>query len=266
MFVLTTFCHTSCDLMRSFSVLMFTPALPSAVARPSTLRLVFFAMSSTTWVTSSSLDSALDDLADVICADRNAKLAALLDLQPLIDELIGGLLFQLGGGLFLRGDGEEALALFDVVIRYGVIIDEDNDGDLLCHSKARGDDHKDDEHERSEQAFATRHSSAGAVFFTCDQVKSITVRRHELARLWNDFGVGRSEHVANGRRSLVCAEIFQIEVHEETLIWLDSLVFDEGALIGHGQQEAVILVLQAESVGDSLIRLDVVANVPKQRT
>src|SRR5262249_58829066 len=63
----------------------------------------------------------------------------------------------------------------------------------------------------------------------------------------------------------VCAEIFQIEINENALIGLDVLVLDEGALISHGQQEAVILVLEAHSVGDGLVSLQVIPNISEQR-
>src|SRR5262249_61593939 len=63
----------------------------------------------------------------------------------------------------------------------------------------------------------------------------------------------------------VCAEIFQIEINENALIGLDVLVLDEGALISHGQQEAVILVLEAHSGGDGLVSLQVIPNISEQR-
>src|SRR5680860_1825244 len=63
----------------------------------------------------------------------------------------------------------------------------------------------------------------------------------------------------------VGAQIFQGETHEEALIRLDVLIADEGPLIGHVDQEAIVLVAQAKAVRDRLIAPDVVAEIAEER-
>ena len=73
------------------------------------------------------LRHALEHLGHILLVGRNAELPRLLDLQTLLDEHVGGLLLQGRGGLFLGGDGEEALALLDVVDGDGIVVDEHDD-------------------------------------------------------------------------------------------------------------------------------------------
>src|SRR5262245_55443599 len=144
------------------------------------------------------LGHVLEDLAHVILVNRKGELAALLHLQPLVDELVGRFLFQLGGGLLLGGDGEETLALGDVVVRNRVVIHEHDDGYLLCHSKRCGRDHEAGKQQGGDgdQACVPRYNPASAVSFSCCQVKWVMVSRHELARYGTISGLAADPNVS----------------------------------------------------------------------
>ena len=124
------------------------------------------------------LRHVFEDLRYIVRVGRHAEFPALLQLQPFIDQHIGRLLLQSGRGLLLRGDGEEALALVDVIIGNRVVVDENLDRDLLCHSGSAAADQRDREQERSDQGAPATQGSAGNGPHRCDVLQALAVIRH----------------------------------------------------------------------------------------
>src|SRR3990170_1251083 len=124
------------------------------------------------------LRHVFEDLRYIVLVGGHAEFPALLQLQPFIDQHVGRLLLQSGRGLLLRGDGEEALALVDVIVGDWVVVDENLDRDLLRHSGSDAADQRDREQERSDQAAPATQGSAGNGPHRCDVLQALAVIRH----------------------------------------------------------------------------------------
>ena len=97
------------------------------------------------------LRHAFEDLRDVGLVGGGAGLPGRLSLQPFVDQHVGGLFLQGRGGLLLRGNGQEALALVDIVVGDRVVIDEDFDRNLLRQSRQNAAEQSGQEQECPDQ-------------------------------------------------------------------------------------------------------------------
>ena len=149
--VRTVSCQTSCDLMRSLSVLMLTPVLRERRGEAVDVEIVL-------------LRHVAEDL--VHTRRRPAMTpwrSALLHLQTLLDQHVDRFLLQLRRGLRLLGDGEKAHTLIDVVVGNRIVIDQHLDRHFLRRAAIGAADDEEGEQQSRQQGSQAGHSERRAL-------------------------------------------------------------------------------------------------------
>ncbi len=224
--VRTASCQTSCALMRSLSVLMLTPALGERGGEAVDGEIVL-------------LRHVVEDLVHVVVVGGDAGFRPSCICSRSSISMSIAFLLQVRRGLLLRGNGEEALTLVDVVVGDRVVVDEHLDRDFLRRAAIGAAD--EEEGASSSAAIKrsqARHSTTGAL----RSAQCRTTRTWTPPSLIVSVGTTRAEHAGGIGRDLVGAEIFQREVHEEALSGSMSWSSDERPLIGHVEHETVVLI------------------------
>src|SRR4029079_7289026 len=228
--------------MRSLRVLMFTPIWPSAVASWSGLILLFFAMPTSTLFTSSSSGVRPSFRPCWICKRSSISMSEAF-------------FFKAGDGcswVVTARNRSRCSTSYTVI---GSSLTSTTIDCSACACAAQG---------KPTSPVNTASSAPTAMQVHRVSFKyATTVEGHPRGGRGTDAGfsllVVACASICVGTESaerlgliLIGAEIFQRQIHHDSLVRLDVLILNVALFVGDGHRQAVVLVLQSDAVADRL--------------